>query len=61
MVITKEASEARQFIVGKEVGKYRIWCHEIVRSANKITSADLGWVRCFVVLFFFTLTVFTLS
>lgn len=44
MVTTKEASEARQFIVGKEVGKYRMWCHEIMQSANKITSTDLGWV-----------------
>lgn len=25
-----------------------MWCHEITQSANKITSADLGWVGCFV-------------
>lgn len=58
MVTTKEASEARQFIVGKEVGKYRMWCHEITQSANKITSADLGWVGCFC---FFTPNVLTQS
>ena len=53
MLITKKASEAGQFIVGKEIGKQRMWCHEITQPANKISSADLGWVRCFCCAFLF--------